>query len=318
MKKLSESLWSDMQRRAEGSDKRIEDDIDLLKLKDFCNYLNSIYRKKTISGIEMTLNDLIIPVLVKEHRYTFLRVAEGDEDELIVTFASGENYDEIYPIINKLDEKFSISSISSSGNSFMKNWKICPKNNEEKPTNSFIIEVIDCILENTPDYFEKNIRKIKRLSESLWSDMQRRAEGSDKRIEDDIELLDRDGMVEYIKKHYESINSSVGVDVGKTIFREHGDEYLIVKPFMYISSLYWLYAYFKNDKIYNVQLMAEKKVCGEFLDKLKEKFMVVHHAASDYFTFCTPEGTVTNQLFIDVFDTILENAKRPMYKKREH
>lgn len=46
---------------------------------------------------------------------------------------------------------------------------------------------------------------MKRLSESIWSDMQDRSIGEKTRKEDDIELLDRDGFYDYLVNHYEEL-----------------------------------------------------------------------------------------------------------------
>ena len=47
------------------------------------------------------------------------------------------------------------------------------------------------------------MRKLSKITESIWSDMQDRSTGEKIRKEDDIELLDRDGFYDYLVKHYE-------------------------------------------------------------------------------------------------------------------
>ena len=44
---------------------------------------------------------------------------------------------------------------------------------------------------------------MRKLSESIWSDMQDRSMGEKIRKEDDIELLDIDGFYDYLVKRYE-------------------------------------------------------------------------------------------------------------------
>ena len=46
---------------------------------------------------------------------------------------------------------------------------------------------------------------MRKLSESIWSDMQDRSAGETVRKEDDVNLLDRDGFYDYLVKHYECL-----------------------------------------------------------------------------------------------------------------
>ena len=48
MKKLSESIWSDMQDRSAGETVRKEDDVDILDREQFFDYLKDIYKPTTI------------------------------------------------------------------------------------------------------------------------------------------------------------------------------------------------------------------------------------------------------------------------------
>ena len=40
---VGESVWADIHRRSNGKQERKEDDVDLLDLNDFCEYVNKIY-----------------------------------------------------------------------------------------------------------------------------------------------------------------------------------------------------------------------------------------------------------------------------------
>ena len=55
---------------------------------------------------------------------------------------------------------------------------------------------------------------MKKLSESIWSDMQDRSTGETVRKEDDISLLDNEGLYDYIKSKYESRIPNFNVDMG--------------------------------------------------------------------------------------------------------
>ena len=47
---------------------------------------------------------------------------------------------------------------------------------------------------------------MKKLSESIWSDIQDRSSGETNRKEDDINLLDREGLYDYLIHHYKGTN----------------------------------------------------------------------------------------------------------------
>ena len=49
------------------------------------------------------------------------------------------------------------------------------------------------------------MRKLSEITESIWSDMQDRSAGEEIRKEDDINLLDSDGLYDYINKNYKRI-----------------------------------------------------------------------------------------------------------------
>ena len=49
------------------------------------------------------------------------------------------------------------------------------------------------------------MRKLSEITESIWSDMQDRSAGDTIRKEDDVNLLDSDGLYDYINKHYKRI-----------------------------------------------------------------------------------------------------------------
>ena len=50
---------------------------------------------------------------------------------------------------------------------------------------------------------------MRKLSESIWSDIQDRSSGEVVRKEDDINLLDRDGFYNYIMEHYKTTTEDV-------------------------------------------------------------------------------------------------------------
>ena len=101
----------------------------------------------------------------------------------------------------EFERKFSI--IHSTNDFDVACIDIYPKDKERVPvTNKFFIEVLDFILDRINVPLEQKIEKISNIKESIWSDMQDRSAGEIVRKEDDINLLDTDEFIEYLKKSY--------------------------------------------------------------------------------------------------------------------
>ena len=46
------------------------------------------------------------------------------------------------------------------------------------------------------------MKRLSKITESIWSDIQDRSMGKNRRREDDVDLLDETGLVNYMKKVY--------------------------------------------------------------------------------------------------------------------
>ena len=155
MKKLSESIWSDMEDRGTGDIIKKEDDLECLDVYEFCDYLNSKYKKqpKTISGsstikYESEINQIDIPLFIGKSAdiyYIALIIVDGKHVFLSTNFASTN-----IPIMDLLEKNYDIEVSRNPDNGAIKFVKIKPKNNE-KVTNGFFVELIDFILDNTND-----------------------------------------------------------------------------------------------------------------------------------------------------------------------
>ena len=72
---------------------------------------------------------------------------------------------------------------------------------------------------------------MKKLSESIWSDMQDRSAGETVRKEDDISLLDNEGLYDYIKSKYESRIPNFNVDMGYYTNKSSNEKNLLIQPY---------------------------------------------------------------------------------------
>ena len=154
---------------------------------------------------------------------------------------------------------------------------------------------------------------MKKLSESKWTDMQKRSSGEEIRKEDDIELLDRDGMYDYIYTIYEQ-NPDVHALPLKS--ETHKDEqYFSLPMFMYSTALYRLAAHYTDGKINRIILFANAAECEDFYKLLTDNFKV-YVKQNGSREIKSKDDTVSNQLLLDVIDIITLNAKKPILIKK--
>ena len=164
MKKLSninESLWSDIQDRNSGEVVRKEDDVDLMGVEEFADYLTNHYTIQNGDRVNMRLkiypfNRIDIP-LIKDEKYC----------KLVVYYKSNKNTPDsinlyIYQsrtikyIIEKIKEQFNLFAHAS--NSEWIEYDVSKKDGS-KGTNSFIVEFIDFVQDNLRPPHEKILIK---------------------------------------------------------------------------------------------------------------------------------------------------------------
>lgn len=139
---IGESIWADIHRRSNGEQVRKEDDVDLLDIEDFCDYLKSKYEVFGIMGGNIEYENpmtIIVPIMSRKQNSAFCfnlvyRIGNVILNKAIAT----ENiFSKIY---GKLKEEYRIDTYSDNM------IQIFPKEGEE--TNSFFLNVIDFIIDN--------------------------------------------------------------------------------------------------------------------------------------------------------------------------
>ena len=157
------------------------------------------------------------------------------------------------------------------------------------------------------------MRKLSEITESIWSDMQDRSAGEEIRKEDDINLLDSDGLYDYINKHYKRIApfafiTNIGGMLSVPIIRGT------------VHNCVW-YSPESEIKAVSIGDGMISQVDG-LLNLLYDNFSIkeINGKHDDEYTlyWISPKdgSEVTNKFFIDVIDFLLENIpKSPNYKK---
>ena len=317
MRKLSsitESVWNDIRRRGMGVDVKKEDDINLLDRDGLYDYLTSHYKNtnsfEPIYNSE-TFDTIKVPFLI-----------QGGSDGVYLSFEENEvsiPYASPYKVkglFSKLANEFSLKSDAKTEHTW---YIISPKDGSET-TNSFYIEVIDFLIDNIPDSFERGVKKI--VTESVWNDIRRRGVGTDVKKEDDVNLLDRQGLVYYLKEHYRCEDSTTiiqtvadGGNISVCLY-EDTDGYVILLMYdnidgdrrLYISGGFKEtanYIYDEMCNLYTLTIQNDEDIDGHPIGNIRVE----------------PKGcryeNLANSFFLEVLDFIIERIEKPLEKQIE-
>ena len=311
MKKLSkiiESIWSDMQDRSAGITQRKEDDINLMSGEDFCDYLNDNYISKDGHKIIYSEDSKSIYMsILKKYAGFSYSITYNYENN---TINMNDEVESLCPKLCKMiKENFKVDKkyVSSTYTQFI----ISPSDGSEC-TNRFYVDVINFIIENGDE--NMLLMKKKHINESIWSDMQDRSAGITQRKEDDINILDCDGLCDYIYDLYKQINP-YPLPLKSQIVQRF--TYFSIPIFKSGYKAYRLDCTFENNKISKITLMASVADVKDFKQSLIDNFDVTTRG-DGALSITAKDGTVSNQVCMDLIKTIVENAPEPYLKKREN
>ena len=308
LSKITESIWSDMQDRSAGITQRKEDDVNLMSGEDFCDYLNDNYISKDGHKIiyrEDTKN--IFMSILKKFTSVSFSITYNYKSNIITM---NDEIESLFPELCKMiKEKFKVDKeyVNTNYTKFI----ISPSDGSEC-TNRFFVEVINFIIENGDE--NVLLMKKKHINESIWSDMQDRSAGITQRKEDDINLFDCDELYDYIYSLYEQINQD-SMPLKSQIVQRF--TYFSIPIFKSGYKVYRLDCTFENNKISKITLMASVADVKDFKQSLINNFDVTTRD-DGALTITAKDGTVSNQVCMDLIKTIVENAPEPYLKKREN
>ena len=153
MRKLSESIWSDMQDRSTGETVRKEDDIELLDRDGFYDYLVKRYEylyPERYNILNFKLSDhIIIPILEYQNEISInLIIWNVDKPkDMFITITDRSQF-RGSDLFIKLGDKYKLISYGR----FLPKIKIEPKSERDNINKSFFISIIDTILELNTEY----------------------------------------------------------------------------------------------------------------------------------------------------------------------
>ena len=172
------------------------------------------------------------------------------------------------------------------------------------------IYIIDKLLSTV----EKPLIK-KKISESIWSDIQDRSAGETVRKEDDVNNLDMNELYEHIYELYEQINPFPMPLKSLEDTSDKKTQYFSIPIFKTSYKVYRLDAIFKNDKISVLTLMTSDADIRDFKQALIDNFDVIIRADTAL-TIEEKDGTLTNQTCMKLISVIVENAPEPYLRKK--
>lgn len=154
------------------------------------------------------------------------------------------------------------------------------------------------------------MRKLSKITESVWSDIHRRSNGIQVKKEDDVNHLDQDGLFDYIQEHY--ICTSFDFDNHHQPVDRENEIHI---PFLIpeISS----YAYnatltFRKTGCvvtFNKDMRLE---CPEVYKLIKDNYEISEAPHNKFlFSIYPLNGSreITNKFFIDVLDLLIDNIE---------
>lgn len=144
---IGESVWADMHKRSNGTQERKEDDVNYLEIEDFTNYLIDRYKITDTSYdfyIEHYYTDIIVPILARKLNSSFCFNLVFDEHNKVVYLNKSISEEVVFSkIYEKLKNEYRLEWTHINGQKL----QISPK--EGEVTNSFFVNVIDFIIDNT-------------------------------------------------------------------------------------------------------------------------------------------------------------------------
>ena len=161
MKKLSESIWSDMQDRSSGETVRKEDDINLLDSDGLYDYINKHYKRIAPFAFITNIGGMLSVPIIRGTVHSCVWYTL--ESEIKAVSIGDEMISQVDGLLNLLYDNFSIREINGKTNDgeYTTLYWASPKDGSEV-TNKFFIDVIDFLLENIPESpnYKKSIKKI--------------------------------------------------------------------------------------------------------------------------------------------------------------
>ena len=313
---IKENLWADLQDRSSGEVIRKEDDIDHLYNKDLCEYIKERYQAIFNRHFDIEyFGQSVITSRIHIPLYVTTDVWNPQHLISLVIFREPDDFNRTVEIHLRQKRhltatfKYFFDKLKNEFDLVVKEGtvKISPKDGG-KITNIFFISVLDFCIDNLEKITVKskytarlNITR-KEVNENLWADLQDRSSGEVIRKEDDINILNGPGMLEYIFNHYVIQDNFSQPQYYK-------DANVLTVPILkvkengYRTSVNIINYAYDKDSIY-----IRETLYNDVLIKIKKEFNI-----SNFWNGVYTIKNADNSLFIKLIDFIIDNVD-PMSK----
>ena len=299
-KDVNESIWSDMQERGTGDIVKKEDEIDHKDIEEFYEYLGDKYyfpRKYYFKFYE-EVRMIDIPLCQQDAKIHNLMYKPAKHQLFVLKYFI--SYLKSKNIYEQFNDKYRLEEWHMS---YDINVFIEPKDGGEV-TNSFCVEVLEFIIDLMNGNVKQDMIMVSRKeNESIWSDMQERGIGDLTKKEDDINLLDRGGLYDYLKNHYTLIDPRY-----KIVNSSSGDS-IEVPVFHKVPNVEYIRRWFTKDEVL-IPYVFPYLVNGLF-NALTRRYKLKQDITGRYYIISPADSSsVTNKFFLEVLDFITEFVPR--------
>lgn len=172
---IGESVWADIHRRSNGTQERKEDDVNLLDIEEFFDYLDEHYDNKVYY---LELNQRSNPDICVGITQDILLYFKPDRGHILLSWSRVKIK---MPFLDELSNRFDVENPNVMRRIITDKDGNC--------TNKTFIDVIDFFIEHKDDLL---------VNESVWADMHKRSNGTSTREEDYL-----DDIYDYITSKYQ-------------------------------------------------------------------------------------------------------------------
>ena len=156
------------------------------------------------------------------------------------------------------------------------------------------------------------MKKLSKITESIWSDMQDRSAGAVVRREDDVNLMSEEDFCDYLNDNY------ISKDDHKIIYRE--DTKRIFVPIFATVAYGIAYDYKSNTIIMSDDVeYFFPELCKAIKKNFKVDKNINNHKYTQFIIFPPDGSECTNRFFVDVVNFIIDNADENVLSlKKKH
>ena len=295
LSKITENLWADLQDRSSGEVIRKEDDVNLMDMDGLCDYIKNRYKDKidSVRTFGSSGVDVDIQCIIGNKCFTTLSKAYMDRpgiNKILIYLLKKTDNNFLKKVYKRFDAGDEQNTYNIQSLSITEKDRTC--------TNQTLVDLIDLALQEEP------------IKENLWADLQDRSSSEVIRKEDDVNLLDLDGLVDYIKKNYKSTTPKWNINALVSYDKMYKS--LCICLFE-LQSGYYGYLYFIHSlespiiTIDNTFFDDDKNL----LKDIEKKYTVLHMPHYVKVEPKTSTGEITNKFFLEVLDFIISELKEP-------